>query len=195
MKSDTKGKQKWKQFRLTTADGDTNPFALFSTVSMAIAASSVNEVSFLGWRPEHSKHDTGSGRSQDRYDVVIVGTFRLAPSLEGLVPTTFHGVRVPDEPIPFALANEIPATIQSLENIYYCQLHYVNGEPLVLELSGGVWQRTKKRVHYSGGFKGHPKGPLWWSGLLPIPAPIRRDSEVVESTASMLRELQVQTKS
>ncbi|GAQ88920.1 hypothetical protein KFL_004700020 [Klebsormidium nitens] len=64
LKSDTTKKQRWKQFRLTSADGDTKAFGVqFSTVSMATAADSVNEVSILGWRPEHD----------DRYVAIIVG--------------------------------------------------------------------------------------------------------------------------
>lgn len=165
--------QRWKYFRLTTADGNTMPFFSFHAESMAVAAGTVNEVSFLGWRPELGTE----GPSGDISHVITVSTFRLAPSLDAVLPTTNLRRRLLREPVPFALADQIPATIRSLEDIWYCRFHYVDGEPLVLELSGGVWQRTGKHVRYLGGFKGHPKGPLWWSSLLPIPALSRKQSD------------------
>ncbi|GAQ89918.1 hypothetical protein KFL_005770050 [Klebsormidium nitens] len=154
LKIDEIEKQQWKSFKLTPTK---EPF--LEARSMAVAANNgVDEVSLDGWRRERDSY----GRSRGSDDEILVSTFKLVPTLE----TTCSGEEA--DPIS-ALDNEYSAMKRSLDDDYYGRLHFVDGEPLVLGLSGGVWQRTGKDLRYiSGAFKGHQRGALWWSSLLTV---------------------------
>ena len=52
-------------------------------------------------------------------------------------------------------------------------LHSVGGEPLVLDISAGRWQRIGKRINYQSNLQGYDPVSICWSRLIPLPGASR----------------------